>query len=328
MTSNNKSANKVLVTGIGGNVGQGILRNIRRSHPEIFLIGSDVSELNPGLHFCDEFFLVPYAFEPDYKERIIEICSRKEIDLIIPSTDYEAYVLNTFSEHLPKLLASSESTTKIFLDKYLTYQSFREKDLPFAESCLPSEYRGEWPEIIVKPREGRGSRNIHLNPNSLENFDDSYLVQPLLKGEEITSCIYLTKNKELFGPITMKRSLSNGMTEKCWVVKDHDKQVQELAEALQKKIEILGPCNIQSIVTETGAIVPFEINCRYSGTNSIRPHFGFDDVSWGIDEWLLNKRLAKPLLKTGTALRVFMDIIYPEQNPEEVSAGKSNSFIS
>jgi carbamoyl-phosphate synthase large subunit len=84
----------VLVTGIGGNVGQGILRNIKDSFPEIHLIGVDISEFTPGNYLCDKTYKVPFSNNQNYIPRIQEVCNIEKVDLIIPSTDYEVYFLS------------------------------------------------------------------------------------------------------------------------------------------------------------------------------------------------------------------------------------------
>ena len=64
-----KTSKTVLVTGIGGNVGQGILRNIRTIYPDLRLVGTDIGRATAGHYFCDAFHQTPYCFD-----------SRKEMD--------------------------------------------------------------------------------------------------------------------------------------------------------------------------------------------------------------------------------------------------------
>jgi carbamoyl-phosphate synthase large subunit len=71
-----------------------------------------------------------------------------------------------------------------------------------------------------------------------------------------------------------------------------------------------GSVNIQSMVTKEG-IMPFEINCRISGTNSLRSQFGFSDVAYTVQEYYFNQEPALPKVTAGSALRVILDIIYP-----------------
>ncbi len=49
----------ILVTGIGGNVGQGILRNIRALKLKSILIGTNISSFSPGNHLADKVFVTP-----------------------------------------------------------------------------------------------------------------------------------------------------------------------------------------------------------------------------------------------------------------------------
>jgi len=51
----------VLVTGIGGNVGQGILRNILKTKFPIRIVGCNVADFSAGNHLCDSFYKVPFA---------------------------------------------------------------------------------------------------------------------------------------------------------------------------------------------------------------------------------------------------------------------------
>src|SRR5690606_21199553 len=123
---------------------------------------------------------------------------------------------------------------------------------------------------------------------------------------------YLTKNKKLFGPITFTRDLSNGMTSECEVNASYDKQFAEIAEKIVANFSMLGPFNIQAKLVN-GKIIPFEINCRYSGTNSIRSQLGFCDVRYGIQEYLLDQEPVKPTVVEGAAMRIYLDIVYPHK---------------
>ncbi len=83
-------------------------------------------------------------------------------------------------------------------------------------------------------------------------------------------------------------------------------------QSMMNALDIKGSCNIQSIVTKDGRIVPFEINGRISGTNSVRSNFGFEDVKYTVEEYLLNKEPQQPVIKQGAAVRILMDVIYPD----------------
>lgn len=278
----------ILVTGIGGNVGYGIIKNARNAFPSISIVGTNTEFLSAGNHLCDFVYAVPFSTDASYIPKMKEICEKHNIELIIPSTDYESYILKLHENELPTVPGSQAETCKTFLDKYLSFQRLNEKGLAFAESILPSDYKNQYSEFVVKPREGRGSRNLYFTPPNPADFDDSYIIQPLLKGEEITSAFYVCKDNSLLGSITMRRSLSGGATVRCESTFDYDKEVIAYIQRLISSIDIKGSCNLQSIVTTDG-IVPFEVNCRISGTNSIRSQFGFTDVAYTIEEYLLKQ---------------------------------------
>ena len=88
----------VLVTGVGGMVGQGVLKNIHRSYKDRFtIIGTDVNHVTCGNHLCDKLYKVAPAYQDYvYKNMIHEICTKEEVRLIIPTTDLEGYHLTRF----------------------------------------------------------------------------------------------------------------------------------------------------------------------------------------------------------------------------------------
>lgn len=321
-------ANTILITGIGGNVGQGILRNIKAVYPNIELIGTNTIGFSAGNHLCDCVYTVPFAYDEKYIETIIELVNKHQVNLIIPSTDYEVYYLSLNKDKFSiPVLASHHLASEMFLDKYLTSIEFEKYKIPFAKTILPSEFESKkFINNIAKPRKGRGSRGIVINPTDVNHLSDNeYLIQELAIGKEITTAFYITKTNELLGLITMERSLENGTTQFCKVVSEYDNKLLPIIEAIKSNFKIVGSINIQCIVTTDNNIVPFEINARISGTNSIRSNFGFNDVIFGVDEWLFNKTLVKPTIKKGMAVRVLMDVIYLDtETTDEVNASTSH----
>lgn len=317
----------VLVTGIGGVVGQGILRNLRAIELDALIIGTNTQLISAGNHLCDHVHQVPFAYNKDYITIIQQLVSRYKVELIIPSTDYEAYYLSlNQSSLMSKVAASSPEITNLCLDKYLNYKKFVNLGLPFAPSVLPSSYKDEFERIIVKPREGRGSRNITVDPSSLTNFGDEYVVQEYLDGPELTTAFYVLQTGELHGFITLERELEQGNTSRCEVVFNYDKAVRELIDQIIKHFPFRGSNNIQCRVTSDG-IIPFEINCRISGTNSVRSQFGFNDVTYTVQELFLNQFPDPPQITKGCALRIIHDVIYPDKSLSEISNRSDNFWI-
>jgi carbamoyl-phosphate synthase large subunit len=302
---------KVLVTGVGGVVGQGILRNLLREDFGIGIIGTNVTAITAGNHLCDAVHMVPYAFDPDYVPAMRALVETERVDLVIPSTDYEAYHLMRAKVQIPATIAASPAdVSAMCLDKYATWQSLRAKGLPFAESYLPSEYDGRFGRTVVKPREGRGSRGIHVDPADPRGFGDDHLIQEYLEGEELTTAFYVRRDGALHGAITFVRELEQGNTAKAEVVDRHDAELHPMIEALVAAFPFRGSCNLQARATKRG-IIPFEINCRISGTNSVRSQFGFRDVAYTVQEYLYGQVPDAPRLSRGSAIRVIMDVIYP-----------------
>lgn len=302
----------VLVTGIGGVVGQGILRNIIHCGYEIRLIGTNTVPVSGGNHLCDAVYAVPFGDEPNYIPAMKRICNTEKVDFIIPSTDAESYYLALAQHELPQLSTSSADVAWTFFNKLKTWESFQHAAIPFAETTMPSTYKNNFSEYVVKPITGRGSRNVYINPKHPERFSDEYIIQKLYKGREITTAFYVTKQKKLFGSITFERILQHGFTYQCEVTMKYQKQLDTIIHSIIEHFDIKGSCNIQSIIEESsGCAIPFEINGRISGTNSIRAQFGFEDVRYTLDEYLYGKVPPRPRIRRGSAIRMLMDVIYP-----------------
>jgi len=319
----------VLVTGIGGNVGQGVLRNIKSLEQDIVVVGADIAAFTAGNHLCDVTYEVPYSYSEDYISTIQSIVKKEKVHLIIPTTDYEIYYLSLHQRDLEaKVVASNSETAKIYLDKYLTYLHHKSLNIPFSQSWLPSEFNNEIDDIIVKPREGRGSRGIYINPENPKGFSDEFMIQPLHKGIEITTAFYVKKDGSLHGLFTMERELTNGATSKSQTTKVYDNQLRNIIKKMILSKGLVGSINLQSIVDNKGQIIPFEVNCRISGTNSIRHNLGFQDVKYTVQEYLFDEQPDEVNAIDGIAVRLLYDVIYPHATNElELNNNKSQHII-
>jgi carbamoyl-phosphate synthase large subunit len=114
----------------------------------------------------------------------------------------------------------------------------------------------------------------------------------------------------------MERELTNGATSKSKTIKKYDNQLTEIIQKMIQHKGLVGSINLQSIVTDQDEIIPFEVNCRISGTNSIRHNLGFQDVKYTIQEYLLQEAPDKVKAIDGIAVRLLYDVIYPNATDE------------
>lgn len=304
----------VLVTGMGGNVGQGIARNVAACGRGLRIVGTNNQGFSGGNHLCDAFYVVPNGDRPEYIESLNRIIAAEQVDLLLPSTDIEADALARHREALACAAAvSGPQATGLYLDKWLSFQHHRRHGIPWAETVLPSGYRGQFPRALAKPRCGRGSRGLLPDPDASVLSDQEYLVQELHQGVEITAAAYVTRSRQLLGHITLVRTLDHGATQNCRVTFEYADRVPPILEQVVATTDVLGSFNLQAMVTPEGAVVPFEVNCRLSGTNSVRAQFGFQDVLYTLQEHLFGEAPEPPSVRPGCATRLLLDVIYPDQ---------------
>lgn len=283
------------------------LSEIRATIPFRFIAISKSGNLFPTAHFFDRIVAVN---NQDPIEALQDLSLSEDVGLVITTSEMEVLTFGEAKSKLPFALVSAPSITPKLLDKYFTYQMFRDLELPFCETWLPSQFPDSLlNECIVKPRQGERSIGIQWNPAHLRGFSDAdFIAQRIVKGVELTSAFYVSKNTPIGGVFTLARTFGGG-----GCVYDVCPEFNEkLLFIIRKLIDyggILGPCNLQSFIVDR-ELLPFEVNARFSSSNYIRAHFGFEDVKWSIQEYVLQEEPVAQIPRTrGRAVTLRTSIV-------------------
>jgi carbamoyl-phosphate synthase large subunit len=77
----------ILVTGVGGGVGQSIIKALQET--DYIVVGVDRDELAAGLRAVSQAYKGHRALDPRYVDRLLEICARENCRMIFPGLDDE-----------------------------------------------------------------------------------------------------------------------------------------------------------------------------------------------------------------------------------------------
>jgi len=323
----------VLVTGVGGGVGQSIVKAIKLSQLDCNIVVTDAHPLAAGIYRGNKGYLVPLARSPRFLEVIIDICKKEKIHAILIGLDPELPVFASHREVVEdltgaKVVVSSPEVVKIGYDKWETYTFLKNNAFPYPRSTLPED-RGNFVDevgfpIIIKPRTGSASRDVYLARNSeeLEVFIkrvENSIIQEYLgsETEEYTSGVVMFD--EILGAITIKRELKRGVTFRALV--DNYETVKAASVSIASALCPFGPCNFQMRVVQ-GAPVTFEINTRFSGTTAIRAAFGFNEVETVLKYILFGQRLTLAY-RTGVAMRYWNEVYSNFEEYQSLQAKQS-----
>lgn len=319
---------KVLVTGAGALLGQGIIRSLLESTLRPTVVAVDPSPLAAGLYWTDRRALVPMAKDPAYVERIEALLDRERPDAVIPGTDAELPIFAQQgaaweARHRTRVVVSSPRVVAIADDKYLTFQFLKERGFAVPDSCLPGEEaelvrRVGFP-LVVKPRVGARSIGVEKVRDQAELADA--LARAAQRGEAmvIQECVATDADEYTAGTlvfdgrcdasIVMRRDLRDGNTYRAWVepFTELDAQVRRFAEALAPH----GPTNFQFRVGSDGIARVFEINARFSGTTPLRMRAGFNEVEMVLRRVVLGEPVAQPELRRVMILRWLSETVVP-----------------
>lgn len=296
----------ILITGIGGDIAQGVATIFREKRPDLCLIGVDVHAQHGGHLFVDRFALVPGADSPKYLDAIKAVVRKYSIDVVIPMSEPELAATRPFSELVPGMqwITSGERVVGAGLDKFETMRALSGLGIPVPWTKPVSEGRPVAYPCILKNRLGSGSRAVftvasHEDVDYLVKRYPGAIYQELLEPahREVTCAVYRSRNGEV-ASLLMLRRLTGGFTGWAKVIKDDE--ASRMCEVIAQGLDLQGSMNVQLRLTDKGPRV-FEINPRFSSTVLMRHRIGFSDVLWALDE-IEGKSVVFPEIPQGRIL--------------------------
>ncbi|MCK9370828.1 ATP-grasp domain-containing protein [Candidatus Dojkabacteria bacterium] len=244
----------VLITSAGSTNGVNIIKALKGHR----IIAVDCEELSAGLYMSDVWFVVPKATDPRYKEVMIDICRREQIDIIFPSFSEEIKVLNGIEELNNKLVISPRKVYEITENKILCKAFLRNLNI-----LTPTQYPTHFP-MIVKPITGTGSKNtVKVNDQRELDF---YLGKDMFYEEFVEGVEYTVDGVSDFdGKMVcalprIRLEKKGGLATKC--VTEKNDELYKVCQKIVEKMKLVGVWNIQCIKKD-GKYYFIDINNRF-----------------------------------------------------------------
>lgn len=297
---------KILVTGAGSTLGQGIIKSIKKASTKHYIVAGDPSPLSVGLFWANESVKLVNANRDDFIQEFSKVIGKIKPDIVCIGTDVELPKVAQFKSELEsigqcKIIISSPEVIEIANDKFLTAQYLERMGFAHPTSVLPESWENSrtlfhFP-LIVKPRDGARSIGVQQVLNEVD------LKKALLETKNPVIQEYLSEEQgeytagvvcfdgEVLGSIVMRRDLKDGNTYRAY--SDSFPELNDQVRAVARTLNPHGPCNFQFRLGSKGEIKIFEINARFSGTTPIRATVGFNEV-----EFIINHLLGLPQTST------------------------------
>jgi carbamoyl-phosphate synthase large subunit len=310
---------KVLVTGAGAVLGQGIINALRRSTLDVEVVAADPHPLAAGLFWADSAYVIPLASDPAYMERLADILEAERPQLVLVGTDIELPLFaahrhsleETFKTHV---LVSDPEVVAIADDKYLTFKFLQEAGFTPPGSALPED-QAQLEKLIdsvgfplvVKPRIGARSAGMSVvhGRGELEatlRGRSGLVVQECVGDDnsEYTASV-LVFDGLADASIVMRRDLRDGNTHRAYT--EGYEELNAYVRRLGLALKPYGPANFQFRTDAQGRARVFEINGRFSGTTPLRALVGFNEVELCARRILFNDPIRQPTIMSATVVR-------------------------
>jgi len=330
---------RVLITGIGGNVGQGVLKALRAGSESYHIVGIDMEPLSAGFSLVDSYYQTPRTGDPAFQKALEAIIRDDAIQAVYVCSPTE---LEFFASHKDELenklavtiLVNPLSVVRTGSDKLKTAEFLRDHGFCFPETATAADENGiealiakHGLPVIVKPRTGFSSRNVFLLDSrekirAAATLVPDLIVQRYLPDDraEYTAATLSGADQKVRALIVFRRDLIQGTTYRTELVEDSnlEREVVRITEALGA----VGPCNLQFRVVE-GNVYVFEINPRFSGTSGVRYLYGFNDCEMAFELLHLKSEVTQPALNKAVVLRYWNEICIRDAGFEDLREGRA-----
>lgn len=339
---------RVLVTGAGSGVGQGIVKALRVSDLPVTVVAGDIAPMNAALYRADEAVIIPRVEQQGALATLIDLLRDHCIDVVMIGSEFD---LEFFSLHKAEIesgtgaivIVAPPATVAIANDKWLTAEFLREHGLPYAEAYLPKDqedaacHAAAWGyPVVLKTRRGTSSRHVHIvrDSDSLEQLypgTPAPMLQRVIDipsselGREYTCSVFKAANGEMVGPFTARRTVRGGTS---WHIEVAPfEALHEPLLAIAGALDFVGSLNVQLMLTEAGAI-PFELNSRFSGTTAVRAHFGFNEPAMALLSFFYKEGVPAPTVRAGVAMRYHEEVFIDNVGSDDLTPGLHKGTVT
>jgi carbamoyl-phosphate synthase large subunit len=326
----------ILLTSVGRRVEllKAFRQSMYRSNISGQIVTADLKNNAPASFLADQAELVPRIDDPHYIERLLEICDRHKIDLLIPLIDTELHLLSLhqqqFTDRRVTVLISSTLANEICYSKQNTSLFFQEIGVKTPKIYKLSEVKDLDFPLIIKPNTGSSSVGVYLVKNRTElnffaNYVEDAIIQELISGEEYTIDVLVDFQGQVISAVPRLRietragEISKGRTVKNPALIAAAKYVVESLPGA------VGCITVQCFLQPDGEIVFIEINPRFGGGYPLSYRAGADFPLWllqlctgkypqvAIDQW-----------EDGLSMLRYDDAIFVQANQDNSVAPKSH----
>lgn len=249
---------KVLTEASGSLVGGYLIKAIQDAGH--IAVASDITTECAGRHLADDFIEMPRSNARDLWARIEQALASHQVDVVVPSLDETlvgwAERAEEFARRGTRVILSPPETTRVFRDKWLTYQFFAANGIPTPATSLQQEYP------LVKPRDGRGAAGVRVTEEPVEMA--GLISQELLTGTEYTVDIFCDREG---APVYIvpRRRLSVREGKSLGGIVEKNTEIEQHVRSICAATPFRGPINAQCFVSSDGAVRFTEINPRIAG---------------------------------------------------------------
>lgn len=252
-------------------------------------------ESSPACLQADAHFAVPHCSDPAYVPRLLEICRKNEVAMVVPTIDPELLLLSQhrkdFAAIGTRVIVSTPEVVALSQNKQATAARLSAAGIVTPKTLSLADYlkdpaRLKSP-VVAKPNGGSASFGIvrPRDPSELATLDPAgYIVQELWKGREFTVNVFFDRAGELRCAVPHERlevragEVSKGIT----------RHVPTLEEAARKLATAMpgafGPLCFQAILADSGEAAVFEVNARFGGGFPLAHRAGARFTRWLLED--------------------------------------------
>ncbi len=277
-----------------------LLRGFRAALRDLRLDGrvlaADRSPLSSAFHSADEGLVVPSCDTEEFVPRMLQLCEKQGVDLLVPTIDPELPVYAAahadFAAVGTTVAVSAPDVVAIAGDKRATHQWLADRGFPTVRQASLPRVRAapdSWPfPLIVKPRFGSAGVGVAVvhDPAALELAarGAEVVVETVATGQEHTIDGLVDRAGRCVCAVPRRRiEVRAGEVSKSVTVRSPRLQAlaAEICEALPGAY---GVVTLQVFVDDAGSVAVIELNGRFGGGYPLSRQAGADYPRWLLEE--------------------------------------------